>query len=37
LSDLILAIKMLNHLELKAMLGKVEQRRMAKIDSLKGN
>jgi hypothetical protein len=36
LSDPILAVKMLN-LERKAMLGKVEQRRMAKIDSLKGN
>jgi hypothetical protein len=35
LSDLILAVKTLNFLERKA--GKVEEGRIAKIDSLKGN
>jgi hypothetical protein len=35
LSDLILAVKTLNFLERKAILGKVEGR-IAKIDSLKG-
>jgi hypothetical protein len=37
LSDLILAVKTLNFLERKAILGKVEEGRIAKIDSLKGN
>jgi hypothetical protein len=36
LSDLILAVKTLNFLERKAILGKVEEGRIAKIDSLKG-
>jgi hypothetical protein len=37
LSDLILAVKTLNFLERKVILGKVEEGRIAKIDSLKGN